>query len=45
MVRRGNSELTLFKQLAGRSARRISRLILTREFLFSFVWIVRLALM
>jgi hypothetical protein len=41
---RGNSEPTLFKQLAGKNARCISRLILTREFLFSFVWSVRLAL-
>lgn len=32
----------LFKQLAGKSARCISRLILTHEFLFSFVWIVGL---
>jgi hypothetical protein len=40
--RRGNSELTLFEQLAGKSARGISFLILTREILFSLVWIVRL---
>ncbi|MFL9936185.1 hypothetical protein P0D88_45875 [Paraburkholderia sp. RL18-103-BIB-C] len=40
--RRGNSELMFFKQLVGKNARRISRLILTLEILFSFVWIVRL---
>jgi hypothetical protein len=40
--RGGNSELMLFKQLAGKSERSISCLILTREFLFSFVRIVRL---
>ncbi|MFM0627308.1 hypothetical protein [Paraburkholderia xenovorans] len=40
--RGGHSELMLFKQLAGKSERSIACLNLMREFLFSFVRIVRL---